>query len=125
MPKKILLVEDYPANILVMTTLLEHLGHDCDVAKTGEEAIEKVQGGGSYNLMFMDLHLPVMDGFRACEHIRRFENQESRPSTPIIGLTADVSDAARQRSQVVGMNGIMEKTLNVDELASMIASYAA
>lgn len=124
MPKKILLVEDYPANILVMTTLLEQLGHDCDVAQTGEEAVEKVQSS-QYNLLFMDLHLPMMDGFVACEQIRHFEDREQRPATPIIGLTADVNDNARQRSQVAGMNSLMPKTLSADELARMIDSYAA
>lgn len=124
MSKRILLVEDYPANILVMTTLLEQLGHSCEVAQTGEEAVEKVTQA-QYHLLFMDLNLPKMDGFVACEKIRSLESRQHRPAMPIIGLSADVDDKARQRSQVAGMDSLMPKTLCADELARMIDRFAA
>jgi CheY-like chemotaxis protein len=124
MTKKILLVEDYPANILVMTTLLEQLGHDCDVAQTGEEAVKKVQVA-EYSLLFMDLNLPKLDGYGACAEIRKLEERRNRPATPIIGLTADVNEKARERCHQVGMNSVMPKTLCVDELAQMIERFAA
>ncbi len=111
----ILLVEDYPANILVATTFLESFGYRCDVACNGIEAIEKVKSN-DYALVLMDVQMPGMNGFDATKILRKNELQNNLPHLPIIGMTAHALAGDRERCIAAGMDDYIAKPFNPNEL---------
>ena len=84
---KILLVEDYEGNIVVLSYILNALDCEFDVAKTGLEALQ-LWKGHHYDLILMDIQMPEMDGLTATRTIRKMEEEQSLARTPVIGLTA-------------------------------------
>ena len=116
---KILLVEDTPFNILFTTQLLEGWNTVIDVAENGAIAVEKIQTQ-SYDLVIMDLHMPVMDGYTATRKIREF-NQH----TPIIALTASATKDIEQKIFDAGMQNFVTKPFNPDDLFFKIQASIA
>ena len=116
---KILLVEDTPFNILFTTQLLEGWNTVIDVAENGAIAVEKIQTQ-SYDLVIMDLHMPVMDGYTATRKIREF-NQH----TPIIALTASATKDIEQKIFDAGMQDFVTKPFNPDDLFFKIQASIA
>ncbi|HEY8688119.1 MAG TPA: response regulator, partial [Chitinophagaceae bacterium] len=96
---KVLVVEDIALNQLLMKTLLDDFGFEFDIAANGEIAIKKLQTK-SYDIILMDLQMPVMNGFEATEYIRNTMNSK----IPIIALTADVTTVDLAKCKAVGMN---------------------
>jgi PAS domain S-box-containing protein len=113
--KKVLLVEDHEPNILVAGTFLEDLDYYYDVARNGNEAIEKVKSN-SYDAVLMDVQMPGMNGFEATHLIRTFEKKENKRHTPIIGITAHAMTGDRERCLSEGMDDYMSKPFNLAEL---------
>jgi PAS domain S-box-containing protein len=111
----ILLVEDHQPNILVATTYLEMLGIDCDVARNGREALEKI-ASRPYALVLLDVQMAVMDGLEATRQIRARERMEQRPRLPIIGMTAYALAGDRQRCLDAGMDEYISKPFEPEEL---------
>lgn len=107
---KILLVEDTPFNVLFTTQLLEGWNTVIDVAENGAIALEKVQAQ-SYDLVIMDLHMPVMDGYTATRRIREFNQQ-----IPIIALTASATADIEQKIADAGMQDYVTKPFNPEDL---------
>jgi CheY-like chemotaxis protein len=107
---KILLVEDTPFNVLFTTQLLEGWNTVIEVAENGAIAVEKVKTD-FYDLVIMDLHMPVMDGYTATRKIREF-NQH----TPIIALTASATVDIEQKIFDAGMQDFVTKPFNPDDL---------
>jgi PAS domain S-box-containing protein len=103
----ILVVEDIALNQLLMKTLLEDFGFACDIASNGKIAIEKVQSR-TYDIILMDLQMPVINGFEATEHIRN----KMHCKTPIIALTADVTTVDLAKCKAVGMNDYISKPVD-------------
>jgi len=104
---KILVVEDIELNQLLMKTILEDFGFDCDVAADGKIAIDKIQTN-SYDIILMDLQMPVMNGFKATEYIRNTMNS----TIPIIALTADVTTVDLAKCNTAGMNDYIAKPID-------------
>jgi PAS domain S-box-containing protein len=104
---KILVVEDIELNQLLMKTILEDFGFDCDVAADGKLAIEKIQEN-TYDIILMDLQMPVMNGFKATEYIRDVMNL----NVPIIALTADVTTVDLAKCKAAGMNDYIAKPVD-------------
>ncbi len=117
--KRILLVEDYPANVLVTSTFLEKFGYDCDVAGNGIEAIEKVQQN-SYALTLMDVQMQGMNGLEATILIREHEKQKNLSRLPIIGMTAHAMAGDKERCLAAGMDDYLPKPFNSDDLHNKI-----
>jgi PAS domain S-box-containing protein len=113
---KILVVEDIALNQLLMRTLLEDFGFECDIVPNGKIAIEKLQAG-SYDIILMDLQMPEMNGFEATEFIRNRMNSR----IPIIALTADVTTSDMTRCKAVGMDDYISKPVDERILYSKIA----
>lgn len=107
---KILLVEDTPFNILFTTQLLEGWNTEVDVAENGAIAVEKMLES-QYDLVIMDLHMPVMDGYTSTKKIREF-NQE----TPIMALTASATSDIREKIFAAGMQDYVTKPFDSDQL---------
>jgi CheY-like chemotaxis protein len=104
---KVLVVEDMALNQLLMKTLLDDFGFECDIAANGKLAIERLQTQ-SYDIIFMDLQMPEMNGFEATEYIRKTMNAK----IPIIALTADVTTVDLEKCKAVGMNDYIAKPLD-------------
>jgi CheY-like chemotaxis protein/HPt (histidine-containing phosphotransfer) domain-containing protein len=109
-------VEDIRLNQLLMKTLLDDFRFEHEIAADGKIAIEKLQNK-SYDIILMDLHMPVMDGFEATEYIRN----KMHSQIPIIALTADVTTADLEKCKSVGMNDYISKPLDERILFSKIA----
>jgi PAS domain S-box-containing protein len=104
---KVLVVEDIALNQLLMKTLLDDFGFECDFAANGKIAIAKLQDE-SYDVILMDLQMPEMNGFEAAEYIRNKMNSK----IPIIALTADVTTADLKKCKAVGMNDYISKPID-------------
>lgn len=112
---KVLVVEDIALNQLLMKTLLDDFGFDRDIAENGKIAIEKLQKK-SFDIILMDLQMPVMNGFEATEYIRNKMNSK----IPIIALTADVTTVDLAKCKAVGMNDYIAKPIDERLLYSKI-----
>jgi PAS domain S-box-containing protein len=119
----ILLAEDNPVNQLVMQRLLVKRGHRVTIAATGRVAIEAVQRD-RFDLIFMDVQMPEVDGFEATREIRKRE-ASGQPRTPILALTAHAMSGDRERCLDAGMDGYMTKPVNPKELDDVLKSFAA
>jgi signal transduction histidine kinase/HPt (histidine-containing phosphotransfer) domain-containing protein/ActR/RegA family two-component response regulator len=109
LPKaSILVAEDNPVNQLVVRSLLASLKQDCDIVNNGEEALARATTK-KYNLIFMDYHMPVMDGLIATEKIRELGVGSINYSTPIIALTADIQKTVRRKFRRAGGSDIVLK----------------
>ncbi|WPJ94868.1 response regulator [Coraliomargarita algicola] len=112
----VLIVDDKQDNLLILKTLLERAGATTDSAKNGEYAVE-LCNSESYDLIMMDLAMPVLNGLEATEIIRR---ETPNSSTPIIAVTADVSQHVKENCIKVGMNGYISKPLYPNNLLQEI-----
>jgi CheY-like chemotaxis protein len=116
--KRVLLVDDNQVNLVVGKKFLETWSIEVVVAHHGAEAIERVQDK-SFDLILMDLHMPVMDGFQAATAIRNFPDDYFK-QLPIIAVTADVSSEVMDKIYAAGMNGLLTKPLRQDELTEIL-----
>lgn len=119
---KLLLVEDFEANILVATSMLKNFGYEVTVAQNGLEAVEMVRKG-SFDLILMDVQMPVMDGYKATHAIRADERLQKLPYTPIIGMTAHAMQGDRERCLRAGMDDYITKPFDPTGLAEKIAAH--
>ena len=116
---RVLLVEDYPANVLVATTYLEQFGYDFDVATTGEEAVAMVKKT-SYAAVLMDVQMQAMNGLEATRHIRAYEALHGLPRLTVIGMTAHALAGDREMCLGAGMDEYIAKPFNPDDLQRML-----
>ncbi|MGA2925142.1 MAG: response regulator, partial [Solirubrobacteraceae bacterium] len=114
-PAQILIVEDQPANQLVLTRMLERLGYQADVAANGYEALERLSGH-PYDLLLMDLQMPQMDGYEATRQIRATHTR----SIQIVGVSAHASQDARSAALDAGMDGYITKPYTVEQLQEVL-----
>lgn len=115
---RLLLVEDNPSNQMVASNFLDKVGIQVDLADNGQKALELVQVK-NYDIILMDLQMPVMDGFTATQEIRKLGGKFKK--IPVIALTADVVSDVKERVYRSGMNDYLAKPFNPDELYLTIA----
>lgn len=115
--KKILIVEDNVTNQLVLSGLLEDCIDDIEIAKNGKEAVNMFEKD-KYDLIFMDLQMPVMDGYKATRIIREIDAQ-----VPIIALTANAMSEEMQRTKALGMDGHLIKPIDLEKLFDLLVKY--
>lgn len=113
---KVLVVEDIALNQLLMKTLLDDFGFECDIAANGKIAIEKL-ATKTYDIILMDLQMPEMNGFEATDYIRKTLNSQ----IPILALTADVTTVDLAKCKSVGMNDYIAKPVDERLLYTKIA----
>jgi CheY-like chemotaxis protein len=114
---RILLVEDNPINQKVALRFLAKEGFVADVANNGQEALD-LFAREAYDIVLMDIQMPVMDGVTATEHLRRIYGQE-KPY--IIAVTANATPNDRQRCMDVGMNDFVTKPIDAVKLIGAIS----
>ncbi|WP_018230591.1 hybrid sensor histidine kinase/response regulator [Methyloversatilis universalis] len=119
----VLLVEDHPVNQKVATVVLERAGHRVCVVHNGIEAIEKVAEGG-FDLVLMDMQMPVMGGVEAARLIRQMEQELGRLPVPIFAMTANAQEEDRTACLDAGMNDFLTKPLLPRVLREKIAALA-
>ena len=117
---KILLVEDNTLNQKVATQMLSKIGYHADIAINGREAFEALQRQ-SYDLVFMDIQMPEMDGIEATKFIRTSLPEEQQPY--IIAMTAHAMRGDRERCLQAGMNDYLSKPVRRTELEKVITEY--
>jgi len=117
-PRHILLVEDNPINQEVCVKRLSKMGHKVTVANNGAEAVEAYRKG-EFDLVLMDVQMPVMDGFEATQRIRDIERTRDR-YTPIIAMTARAMKGDEEHCLRVGMDGYMAKPFRTVKLAEIL-----
>ncbi|MDQ5984630.1 MAG: Sensor histidine kinase RcsC [Syntrophus sp. SKADARSKE-3] len=119
---KILLVEDNEDNRLLVWTFLKSTPHKLHMAENGAIGIEKVKTE-TYDMIFMDMQMPVMDGYTATREIRRWEQEERRPPIPIVALTAHALKDDEQKSLEAGCNEHLTKPVKKAKLFEAITRY--
>jgi len=116
----ILVVEDNRINQKVLSHQLINLGYAIEVAENGEEAVAKVKNR-HYDLIFMDVQMPVMDGFQATQQIRSLG--EGASSTPIVAVTANAFQSEREKCFSSGMNDYLTKPVDKDRLQDALRRW--
>ena len=113
----ILLVEDNELNREIAEELLKQYGFLVDIAENGAEAVKKVKNSapGTYDLVLMDIQMPVMNGYEATEQIRALEDP-ALAKTRILAMTANAFDEDRKQALKCGMDGFLSKPIVVEEL---------
>jgi two-component system, sensor histidine kinase and response regulator len=120
---KILLVEDSSDNALLIRSYLKKELCEIDHAENGQAAFERFQGG-HYQLVLMDMHMPVMDGYTATQHIRQWERRYGQQPIPILALTAFGMKEEEQKSLNAGCTAHLVKPIRKATLLAAIAQYA-
>ncbi|HEY3370885.1 MAG TPA: PAS domain S-box protein [Prolixibacteraceae bacterium] len=115
---KVLVVEDIALNQLLMKTVLDDFGFECDIAANGKIAVEKLKFN-TYDIILMDLQMPEMNGFEATEYIRKTMNL----TIPIIALTADVTTVDLAKCTAVGMDDYLAKPIDERLLYTKIVGF--
>jgi CheY-like chemotaxis protein len=117
-----LVAEDHPVNRQYMAALLDSMGHNAIFTANGREAVDAVrrrQGQPAFDIVLMDLHMPVLDGFDATREIRALPDAEAA-TVPIVALTADAFSETRSRCLVSGMNDFLTKPVSPHRLAALL-----
>ncbi|MCC7263075.1 MAG: response regulator [Candidatus Latescibacteria bacterium] len=119
---RLLLVEDNAFNQRVIAGYLQHTGHQLDLADNGQAGLDRLEGQ-QYDLVFMDVQMPVMDGLTATAEVRRREAATGR-HTPIVALTAHAMPGDRERFVKTGMDAYLAKPVDRGELLAVVKAVA-
>jgi PAS domain S-box-containing protein len=123
-PLRILLVEDSEDNRFLMTAYFKHTPYEVDIAENGEMAVERFKDR-DYDLVLMDMQMPVMDGYTATRIIRAWEEEHGQRHTPIIALTAFALKEDMERSIAAGCDIHLNKPVKKAKLLETIAAYTS
>jgi len=117
----ILLAEDNEINQKIIQYSLTNAGHRVDIAANGREAVDMYKKG-NYNLILMDVQMPVLDGYEVTAHIRNAEKKDTvqKPKTPIIALTANAMKGDREKCLEAGMDEYLSKPFTPNDLLRII-----
>ena len=119
---RILVAEDMETNQKIINEMLHLLGCDVDIAPNGEVAVE-LYTSNSYDLIFMDCQMPVMDGYVASRAIRDSERKDQFQPIPIIALTAGFDKSDKKRCQEAGMDHYLTKPFSISEITRVLQSF--
>jgi CheY-like chemotaxis protein len=121
---RVLLVEDSPANQRLIAGILQESGLEVVVAENGQVAIDLAvaakHAGRAFDIILMDIHMPVMDGHEATRHLRKTGH-----TNPIIAFTSDATTENRQKCLDCGCNAFMTKPFDLSTFAAVLASHLA
>ena len=120
--KKILLVEDNELNTEIAIEILSEYGFVVSTAENGQEVVEMVSSAkpGTFDLVLMDIQMPVMDGYEATRQIRALGDPQAA-SIPIVAMTANAFDEDKRAAMKCGMNGFISKPIVLDEVIQALS----
>jgi len=118
--RHVLVAEDNAVNRLFLAALLDRMGHSAHFVENGLEALQAVQEH-SFDIVLMDVHMPVMDGIAATEAIRQLDGAAA--TLPIVALTADAYADTRTRCLAAGMDDVLVKPLGMPELTALFQRH--
>lgn len=120
---RVLVVEDYPANVMVVTMLLEELGYSYDVVNCGQDAINSItERPNYYDVILMDVQMPDIDGFETTRRIRAWEREQNQSPHHIIGVTAHALAGDRERCLQAGMSDYLVKPIHPEDLKTKLST---
>jgi CheY-like chemotaxis protein len=119
---RILLVEDFPINQDVALGILDSFGFSADLAENGMEALERLEKT-AYDLVFMDVQMPVMDGFEATRQIRDPNSAVLNHQVPIVAMTANAMAGDREKCVSAGMNDYIPKPIAPDDVYRVLSRF--
>ncbi|MDA0927915.1 MAG: ATP-binding protein [Proteobacteria bacterium] len=122
MAARVLLVEDNAVNQIVADKMLRKFGIECEKAEDGLEAIQKI-AENKYDLIFMDCHMPRMDGYEATIEIRKYQEQRGSRPTPIIALTANAMEEDEKRCIDAGMDDYLAKPIESESMGRALQRW--
>jgi len=120
--RHVLLVEDNAVNRQVAALFLKRLGIEITTAENGLKAVQACEQQ-TFDLILMDVHMPVMEGIEATRHIRIAEEKSSRPRTPVLALTANAMSESRRDCLEGGMDGFLTKPIRFDDLREQLVKW--
>jgi CheY-like chemotaxis protein len=120
---RILLVEDNPINQMLAMRLLEKWGHCTTLAANGQIAIDLLAKGERFELVLMDMQMPVLGGIEATRQLRLLEAQEGWLPLPVIAMTANAMESDRKACMEAGMDDFLSKPINHAALAAVLATF--
>ena len=120
--KRALLVEDQPINMEISRMILTKMGFEVEIAENGQIAVDMVEGSepGYYDIVLMDIQMPVMDGYMATRTIRALSD-ERLASVPIVAMTANAFKEDEEAAAEAGMQGHIAKPLDVDKMTQTLS----
>ncbi|WP_374480396.1 ATP-binding protein [Zoogloea sp.] len=121
---RVLLVEDNPVNQRLAQVLLQKRGYAVSLAENGADAVDMV-GTGRFDVILMDMQMPVLDGLEATRQIRSMEQTAGQPRVPIIAMTANAMNGDRERCLDAGMDDYLTKPIKAQELYERIEGMLA
>ena len=117
-------MEDNAINRMVIQSMLNQFGYDCESVDDGCEAVDRIASAKEPpDLVLMDCQMPEMDGYEATARIRAWEREQHCSRVPIIALTAGAFENDRQRCIDAGMDGFLSKPLDIQELQKVLDSW--
>ena len=119
----VLLVEDDPINQQLALRLLAKWGHQVTLAVHGQEAVDRLREGQRYDIVLMDMQMPVMGGIEATRLIRADEAGQKKPRVPIMAMTANAMQGDREACLEAGMDEYLSKPINKSELAAKLRMF--
>lgn len=122
-PYRVLLAEDDDSNALLADAALRHFRCEVRLVNDGAAAVAAATQE-PFDLIFMDYHMPVLDGLHATHAIRCFESENRRQRTPIVAITASAMPAERQQCLAAGMDDVLVKPFVLNELERMLRRWA-
>ena len=123
-PLRVLLVEDHPVNQKLATHLLQRWGNVVTLACNGQEALDAIAEQARFDVVLMDMQMPVMDGLEATRRIRALEAERGGAVLPIIAMTANAMSGDRDECLAAGMNDYLSKPMRQAELSDKLAQWA-
>ncbi len=123
-PLHILLVEDNAINQKLMLSLLQRQKHSVTLANNGKEACDIYTLMPDFDLILMDMQMPIMNGYEAAEYFRKWETLHNRKPVPIIALTAHAMQGDAEKCFLSGVNDYMSKPINIEHLRKKLSDWA-
>ncbi len=120
---KALVVEDNPVNLKMIVKTLEKLGIKSDEAKDGREALEMYIRDSRYDIIFMDIQMPIMNGVDATKAILKYEKQKKLTHTPIVAVTTNALKGDRERYLEIGMDEYIAKPIDLNKFITVLKQF--
>ncbi|MDR5899612.1 response regulator [Halomonas vilamensis] len=121
-PRRVLVVDDGPVNLMLAQQVLEKYGLEVDAVTSGDEALA-LQQIHAFDLVFMDIFMPEMDGLETSRRWRDYEKAVGKPGAILVALTANADSAGRERCLQAGMNDLIAKPYQPESLINKVASW--